>query len=66
MSKYLDLSREGLVPKLECPMDKGLLFCNQDEKDQIYIYCISCNYKKMLGIKLYDTMLEIVEGHFYD
>ena len=30
LSKYIALSEEGLVPRLECPMDQGLLMPNID------------------------------------
>jgi len=61
VSKYLTLSREGLVPGINCPMDQGLLFCNQDDNDNIFLYCLSCNYKKDVGLKLYDKMVNLVE-----
>jgi hypothetical protein len=60
VSKYLALSREGLVEKMACPLDQGLLFSNLDEKDEIFIYCISCKYKSHIGMTLYKKMeLEI-------
>lgn len=56
MSKYLTLAEDGLVPKLECPMDQGLLFCNEDLEENIYLYCLSCNYKTNIGLALYDKI----------
>jgi hypothetical protein len=61
VSKYLTLSKEGLVPRMECPMDQGLLFCNQDLEDNIFLYCLSCNYKKTVGLKLYDKMVTLID-----
>ena len=56
VSKYINLAEEGLAPKLDCPMDQGLLLCNQDIDDVIYLYCLSCEYKKTIGLDLYDKM----------
>ena len=56
VSKYINLAEEGLAPKLDCPMDQGLLLCNQDIDDVIYLYCLSCEYKKNIGLDLYNKM----------
>jgi hypothetical protein len=48
------------VPRLECPMDQGLLQSNLDLEDNIYLYCLSCSYKKFIGEKLYSDMKERV------
>ena len=56
VSEYIALSEEGLVPRLECPMDQGLLMSNLDFDDQIYLYCLSCSYKKYIGIDLYENI----------
>ena len=37
-------------------MDQGLLWCNIDNEDNIYLYCLSCTYKKNMGIELYDRI----------
>ena len=63
VSKYIRLSEEGLVPRIECPMDQGPLFCNQNMEDEIYLYCLSCNYKKVIGSEYYDTIREFVQRH---
>ena len=63
VSKYIRLSEEGLVPRLECPMDQGPLFCNQSMDDEIYLYCLSCNYRKVIGSEYYDTIRESVKRH---
>lgn len=63
VSKYIALSEEGLVPKLECPIDQGLLFPNQDLEEKDYLYCISCNYKNILGIEVYDKIIKMVEDN---
>jgi len=62
VSKYIALADEGLVPKILCPMDQGLLLCNQDMEDRIYLYCISCNYKKMLGLTAYLSIVKAVNN----
>lgn len=61
VSKYLDFAKEGLVPNLECPIDQGLLFCNLDDQDNIFLYCIICNYKKNVGLYLYNKIVREVE-----
>lgn len=61
VSRYIKLSEEGLVPRMECPMDQGLLFCNQDIEENIYLYCLSCEYKKFIGIEFYNDILKVLE-----
>ena len=56
VSKYLTLSREGLVPNMDCPLDQGLLMPNQDINDKIYLYCLSCEYKNFIGLEQYGRM----------
>lgn len=60
MSKYLSLAEEGLVKKMECPLDQGLLMSNQDLNEEIFLYCLSCEYKKVIGYKLYCQMKEAI------
>jgi len=61
VSKYIALSEEGLVPRIECPMDQGLLQPNLDINDNIFLYCLSCSYKNFIGEKLYNSIKEKVE-----
>ena len=61
VSQYIALSEEGLVPRLECPMDQGLLQSNLDLENNIYLYCLSCTYKKFIGEKLYNDIKEKVD-----
>ncbi len=63
VSKYLALAEEGLVSKLDCPMDQGLLMPNQTIDDKIYLYCLSCEYKKDLGLDLYGKMEQAVRAN---
>jgi len=56
VSKYLALAEEGLVSKLECPVDQGLLMPNLDLNDTIYLYCLSCKYKNIMGIEVYERI----------
>ena len=63
VSKYITLSEEGLVPKLECPMDQGLLLSNQNIDDSIYLYCLSCEYKKNIGLSEYDRIKKAVTAN---
>ena len=61
VSKYIALSEEGLVPRFECPMDQGLLLCNQGDDNDIYLYCLSCEYKRFIGSEIYGKIVKIVE-----
>ena len=56
VSKYLTLAREGLVASMDCPLCQGFLFANTNNEDDIYLYCLACNYKKQLGLALYKRM----------
>ncbi len=60
MSKYIALSEEGLVPRIECPVDQGLLMSNLDLEDNIFLYCLSCSYKKFIGSKMYNDMAGLI------
>jgi len=62
VSKYLSLSKEGLVPELLCPMDQGSLYPNQDSEDNIFLYCLSCSYKKNIGIEMYANLKKMVDN----
>jgi hypothetical protein len=55
------MSEEGLVEKLLCPVDQSLLFCNQDLEDNIYLYCLECEYKKNIGLSTYQNIVKLVE-----
>jgi hypothetical protein len=61
VSKYIALSEEGLVSKMECPLDQGPLFCNQDHDESVFLYCLSCDYKKTLGASNLDKIKKEVE-----
>jgi hypothetical protein len=61
VSRYIALSEEGLVPRLQCPMDQGLLLCNQDNSDMLYLYCLSCEYKNFMGSQFYDQIVTSVK-----
>jgi hypothetical protein len=62
VSKYLSLSKEGLVPELLCPMDQGPLYPNQDIQENIFLYCLSCDYKNTIGVEAYDKITKLVDG----
>jgi len=62
VSKYLSLSREGLVPELLCPMDQGSLYPNQDTEENIFLYCLSCDYKNIIGLDAYDKIEAAVKN----
>ena len=62
VSTYISMSEEGLVEKLLCPVDQSILFCNQDLEDNIFLYCLECEYKKNIGTSTYDKIVKSVEG----
>ena len=47
---------------MDCPLDQGLLFANVNFEDEIFVYCISCDYKKFIGLDLYKAMERIING----
>lgn len=55
------MAEEGLVPGIECPMDQGLLMPNQGNEDQIFLYCLSCEYKKEIGLDYYNKIVKLVD-----
>jgi len=61
VSKYIALSEEGLVPRLECPMDQGSLLCNLAVDDSVYLYCLSCEYKNNIGLEIYEKIVKAVK-----
>ena len=63
VSKYIELSKEGLVKRIECPSDQGPLFSNLDEEDNIYLYCLECSYKKTIGLEAYDKIKSEVDKY---
>jgi len=61
VSQYIALSEEGLVPRLVCPLDQGFLLPNQSIDDEVYLYCLSCEYKKFIGFGFYDKIIKTME-----
>jgi hypothetical protein len=62
VSTYISMSKDGLVEKLLCPVDQSFLFSNQDLEDNIYLYCLDCNYKKNIGINTYENIVKKVQS----
>ena len=62
VSKYIALSEEGLVPRLECPMDQGSLQSNMDLDSNIFLYCLSCEYKNNIGLEVYNKIVEAIKN----
>jgi hypothetical protein len=55
------MSEEGLVEKLLCPVDQSILFSNQNLLDEVYLYCLSCEYKKFIGFGFYDEIIKTMK-----
>ncbi len=62
VSKYLALAEEGLVERINCPLDQGPLSVNQSLEDVIYLYCLSCDYKNNIGLLFYNKIKKLVEN----
>jgi hypothetical protein len=62
VSKYLALAEEGLVERINCPLDQGPLSVNQSNEDVIYLYCLSCEYKNNIGLLLYNKLKKLVDN----
>ena len=62
VSKYIALSEEGLVPRLVCPMDQGSLQSNMDLDSNIFLYCLSCEYKNNIGLEVYSKIVEAIKN----
>jgi hypothetical protein len=58
----LALAEEGLVERINCPLDQGPLSVNQSNDDVIYLYCLSCQYKNNIGLSLYDKLKKLVDN----
>jgi DNA-directed RNA polymerase subunit M/transcription elongation factor TFIIS len=56
------MSGEGLVEKLLCPVDQSILFSNQDLDDNIFLYCLECEYKKNIGTSTYENIVRAVQS----
>jgi len=61
VSTYISMSENGLVEKLLCPVDQSNLFSNQDLEDQVFLYCLECQYKKFIGLDLYNKIVNQVD-----
>jgi DNA-directed RNA polymerase subunit M/transcription elongation factor TFIIS len=57
------MSEEGLVEKLLCPVDQSILFSNQDLEENIFLYCLECEYKKNIGSATYEKIVKLVEAN---
>jgi DNA-directed RNA polymerase subunit M/transcription elongation factor TFIIS len=56
------MSGEGLVEKLLCPVDQSILFSNQDLDNNIFLYCLECEYKKNIGTSTYENIVRAVQS----
>ena len=65
VNAYLTLADKSLAPLILCQPDKshGRLFpelIESESGDTIDLYCLYCEYRKTIGLKMYDSMYEIV------
>jgi hypothetical protein len=65
VSTYISLAQEGLVTSLDCPLDQGPLMCNLEQnsdEDIVFLYCLSCSYKKIVGLSHFNTIKSEVDN----
>ena len=62
VSTYISMSEEGLVEKLLCPVDQASLMPNLDINDEIFLYCLACEYKVTIGSSKYNQIKSKVES----
>lgn len=62
-SKYYKLSLEDKVIPIQCGIDQfhPVMVPNIDEEDQIYLYCLACNFKIIPGTELYRNITECID-----
>ena len=60
--KYLELSNNNTIPPVLCELDNdhGSLMPNLDENDEVFLYCLACEFKIHLGINSIQDMFETV------
>ena len=63
VSRYFALAEGGSVDRINCPVDQGLLLPNLAQDDSIFLYCLSCGYKKTIGMALYEEIVREVNRH---
>lgn len=61
-SRYYQLSLDGKRPPYFCRMNEehGILVPNMDEHDEIYLYCVECEYKLFPGLNFYQEMCNLL------
>lgn len=65
-SQYRKLAEAGKVKPLTCPMHLDetaeFLLVHKEENYKIVLCCLACGYKNMVGIVMYENLLEIIRG----
>lgn len=62
VSTYISMSEKGLVEKLLCPVDQASLMPNLGINDEIFLYCLACEYKVTIGLSKYNQIKLRVEA----
>ena len=63
---YQKLAGESKVPPLICPIDESVLMPNLTTNDELFLYCLDCNYKNFVGLELYNKVLQYLKKNGYD
>lgn len=68
INKYLILSDNDITIPIRCGIDNDhpRLFANMDDDDNIYLYCMACEYKLIPGIELYERIVTTLQSLGYD
>ena len=65
-SQYYNLAQAGRVKPLACPNHKNdysfsdVLYwlVHKEENDKIVLYCTACGYEQIVGLQLYENIIE--------
>lgn len=60
--KYLEYTNNNILPPVLCQMDidHGSLYPNMEHSEDVFLYCLACEYKIHLGINSIQDMLESI------
>jgi hypothetical protein len=57
--RYRKYVRDNLLPDLYCAKNDGThlpLVSRMDQDDNVYLYCLTCDYEKQVGLVTADTL----------
>jgi hypothetical protein len=68
-SQYYNLAQAGRVKPLACPNHKSdyiiseaiYWLMHEEQDDKIVLYCTACGYKQIVGLQLYENILNKIK-----